>query len=318
MPPRNSGRTLLLVSPRGFCAGVSRAIRIVELVLARFENEKVYVLHEVVHNRHVVAGLSRQGAVFVDSLEEIPDGSITVFSAHGVSKAVERRAVEKRLRVFDATCPIVDRVHRKVRRISALDEEIVIVGHEKHQEVEGTLGQYTSPVGAIYVVNSPDEVGSLAVRNPDRLHFVTQTTLSVDEAKQCVDALRERFPGISGPSENDICYATQNRQQAVKEAARRADVVLVVGSKNSSNSNRLSEVARHAGRESYLIDDYGDIRPEMIRGGRVIAITSGASAPEYLVEEIVKFLGEKEEFKVENTGIFREKETFSLPPELRE
>ena len=312
----NNRKKILLVSPRGFCAGVSRAIQIVELVLAKFENEYVYVLHEVVHNKHVVEELNRHGAIFVDCLDEIPDGAITVFSAHGVSKEVEQKAVRKNLRVYDATCPIVDKVHRKVRRISDQDEEIIMIGHAKHQEVEGTVGQYTSRVGAMHVINNIDEIKKINIMHPDRLHFVTQTTLSVDEAKNCIDALKQAFPLISGPATNDICYATQNRQQAVKEVAKIADVVLVVGSKNSSNSNRLSEVARQTGCVSYLIDDYTDLTPEMTAGKNIIAITSGASAPEYLIEEIVKCLNKNADYDVENIGVSNEKQNFKLPSGL--
>ena len=312
----NNRKKILLVSPRGFCAGVSRAIQIVELVLAKFENENVYVLHEVVHNKHVVEELNRHGAIFVDCLDEIPDGAITVFSAHGVSKEVEQKAVRKNLRVYDATCPIVDKVHRKVRRISDQDEEIIMIGHAKHQEVEGTVGQYTSRVGAMHVINDIDEIKKINIMHPARLHFVTQTTLSVDEAKSCIDALKQTFPLISGPATNDICYATQNRQQAVKEVAKIADVVLVVGSKNSSNSNRLSEVARQTGCVSYLIDDYTDLTPEMTAGKNIIAITSGASAPEYLIEEIVKCLNKNADYDVENIGVSNEKQNFKLPSGL--
>lgn len=312
----NNRKKILLVSPRGFCAGVSRAIQIVELVLAKFENENVYVLHEVVHNKHVVEELNRHGAIFVDCLDEIPDGAITVFSAHGVSKEVEQKAVRKNLRVYDATCPIVDKVHRKVRRISDQDEEIIMIGHAKHQEVEGTVGQYTSRVGAMHVINNIDEIKKINIMHPDRLHFVTQTTLSVDEAKNCIDALKQAFPLISGPATNDICYATQNRQQAVKEVAKIADVVLVVGSKNSSNSNRLSEVARQTGCVSYLIDDYTDLTPKMTAGKNIIAITSGASAPEYLIEEIVKCLNKNADYDVENIGVSNEKQNFKLPSGL--
>ena len=316
MENRTSRKKILLVSPRGFCAGVSRAIQIVELVLNRFENESVYVLHEVVHNKHVVNELSRKGAIFVDRIDDIPDGAITVFSAHGVSKEIEHKAEQKGLRVFDATCPIVDKVHRKVHRVSATNEEIIIIGHAKHQEVEGTLGQYTSETGGIYVVNTTDEIDNLKVNDPEHLHFVTQTTLSIDEAKFCIDHLRDVFPKVSGPATNDICYATQNRQQAVKDVARIADVVLVVGSKNSSNSNRLSEVARQSGCKSFLIDDYTDITPEMIENKRIIAITSGASAPEYLIEEIVKQLNINDEYDVENIGVSKEKQNFKLPDSL--
>ena len=312
----NNRKKILLVSPRGFCAGVSRAIQIVELVLAKFENENVYVLHEVVHNKHVVEELNRHGAIFVDCLDEIPDGAITVFSAHGVSKEVEQKAVRKNLRVYDATCPIVDKVHRKVRRISDQDEEIIMIGHAKHQEVEGTVGQYTSRVGAMHVINDIDEIKKINIMHPDRLHFVTQTTLSVDEAKNCIDALKQAFPLIFGPATNDICYATQNRQQAVKEVAKIADVVLVVGSKNSSNSNRLSEVARQTGCVSYLIDDYTDLTPEMTAGKNIIAITSGASAPEYLIEEIVRCLNSDADYDVENIGVSNEKQNFKLPSGL--
>lgn len=310
------GKKILLASPRGFCAGVSRAIAIVERVLEKYSSEKVYVLHEVVHNRHVVQNLANKGVTFVEHIDEVPDGSIVIFSAHGVAVKVENRAKEKGLRIFDATCPIVDRVHKKVRRLSAEGSEVIMIGHAGHQEVEGTLGQYTNANGKIYLVTGIEDIKSLHVKAENNLQFVTQTTLSVDETKECIATLQQKFVGIAGPNINDICYATQNRQQAVKRVAEKADVVLVVGSKNSSNSNRLSEVVRSVGCRSYLIDDYKDIKPDMLLDVNVVAVTGGASAPEYLIDDLLDYLKTQGFTTIEELGTEAEKQNFKMPAEL--
>ncbi|MGN1392711.1 MAG: 4-hydroxy-3-methylbut-2-enyl diphosphate reductase [Succinivibrionaceae bacterium] len=309
-------KSIILVNPRGFCAGVSRAIEIVERVLKKFSDKKVYVLHEVVHNKHVVEDLRSKGAIFVESLDEIPNNSIVVFSAHGVSISIEQKAIEKQLIIFDATCPIVEKVHRKVRRLSSLNEEVIMIGHAGHQEVEGTLGQYTSKDGGMYIVTSEKDIDDLNVKNSNKLHFVTQTTLSVDETQLTIKKLQEKFENIIGPNVNDICYATQNRQMAVKNVVKDTDLILVVGSKNSSNSNRLSEVARSAGGKSLLIDDYHDLNEDELKGVNTIAITSGASAPEYLIKELIIFLKTKGFASVNDIGPNPEKQSFMMPKEL--
>lgn len=309
-------KTIILANPRGFCAGVSRAIEIVDRVLEKYSGHSVYVLHEVVHNKHVVEDLKQKGAIFVEHVRDIPVGGIVVFSAHGVSEKVVGCAKKRNLQVFDATCPIVEKVHRKVRRLSALNEEIIMIGHPGHQEVEGTLGQYTSDKGGMYIVTSEADINGLLIQDPETLHFVTQTTLSVDETRQCIESLKIVFPKIKGPSGPDICYATQNRQQAVKEVANLADVVLVVGSKNSSNSNRLSEVARSAGCESYLIDDYRDLTDQMLLNKNKVAVTGGASAPEYLINDLLKYLQSKGFSSIKEIGSSREKQSFKMPEGL--
>jgi 4-hydroxy-3-methylbut-2-enyl diphosphate reductase len=277
---------VLLANPRGFCAGVDRAIAIVEEALARF-GAPIYVRHEVVHNRFVVDDLRRKGAVFVESLDEIPDGATVVFSAHGVSRAVRAHADRRGLKVFDATCPLVTKVHVEIAKMHEHGREIVMIGHAGHPEVEGTMGQCD---GGVYLVESPADVATLAVRDPSRLAYVTQTTLSVDDAAAVVAALRERFPDIVGPKKDDICYATQNRQDAVKFMSSQVDAVIVVGSPNSSNSNRLREVAANRGVAAYMVDTAADLRPEWIAGRRRIGVTAGASAPELLVREVVERL----------------------------
>lgn len=274
---------VLLANPRGFCAGVDRAIEIVERALERF-GAPIYVRHEVVHNRFVVDSLKAKGAVFVDELSEVPAGATVIFSAHGVSKAVREEAEARGLRVFDATCPLVTKVHVEVARMRAAGKEIIMIGHKGHPEVEGTMGQAQD---GMYLVESPEDVARLTVRDPDNLAFVTQTTLSVDDAAQVIAALRARFPNIQGPKKDDICYATQNRQDAVKRLAAECDVVIVVGSKNSSNSNRLREVAENLGTPAYLVDSAADLRPEWLEGKERIGVTAGASAPEVLVKEVV-------------------------------
>lgn len=279
-----------LASPRGFCAGVDRAIAIVERVLERF-GAPIYVRHEVVHNRFVVEGLRAKGAVFVDELDQVPDNATVVFSAHGVPKQVQDEAARRGLKVFDATCPLVTKVHLEVARHARAGREVVLIGHAGHPEVEGTMGQYDgSHGGAIYLVERPGDVGTLVVRDPQQLSYVTQTTLSVDDAEVMVEALRQRFPAISGPKRDDICYATQNRQDAVKKLAQGCDVVLVVGSRNSSNSNRLREVAERRSTPAHLIDSAAEIRPEWLVGVARIGVTAGASAPEVLVQEVVERL----------------------------
>ncbi len=274
---------VVLGTPRGFCAGVDRAIAIVEQALAQF-GAPIYVRHEVVHNRYVVDDLRAKGAIFVEELSEVPAGSTVVFSAHGVSKAVRAEAVERRLRVFDATCPLVTKVHVEISKMRERGREIVMIGHRGHPEVEGTMGQCD---GGVYLVESVADVANLAVRDASNLAYVTQTTLSVDDAAAIVDALRLRFPAILGPKKDDICYATQNRQDAVKIMAPQVDVVIVVGSTNSSNSNRLREVSANRGTPSYMIDSAEQLQTEWVAGRRRVGVTAGASAPEVLVRAVV-------------------------------
>ena len=274
---------ILLAKPRGFCAGVDRAIAIVERALDQ-HGAPIYVRHEIVHNRFVVDDLRAKGAVFVEELSEVPTGATVIFSAHGVSLEVRREAEARGLKVFDATCPLVTKVHVEVARMREQGREVVMIGHEGHPEAEGTLGQADS---GMYLVETEADVERLQVRDPERLAYVTQTTLSIDDCARIIAALRARFPTIVGPKKDDICYATQNRQDAVKFMAPRCDVVIVVGSTNSSNSNRLREVARNLGREAYLVDDAGELRPEWIAGKARIGVTAGASAPEVLVHEVI-------------------------------
>ncbi|MEP0202319.1 MAG: 4-hydroxy-3-methylbut-2-enyl diphosphate reductase [Halioglobus sp.] len=306
-----------LANPRGFCAGVDRAIDIVNRALEVF-GAPVYVRHEVVHNKFVVEDLRERGAVFVDELSEVPDDAIVIFSAHGVSQVVRNEAAQRQLKVFDATCPLVTKVHIEVARYSADGQECVLIGHQGHPEVEGTMGQYDySNGGDIYLVEDEQQVSSLTVKDPSRLAYVTQTTLSMDDTARIIDALRARFPDIKGPRKDDICYATQNRQDAVKQLSGDCDLVLVVGSPNSSNSNRLSELAQRIGAEAYLIDGADDIDPTWLQDKRNIGITAGASAPEVLVEAVVKRLCELgADAPVEVIGR-PENVTFSLPRELR-
>ena len=275
---------ILLASPRGFCAGVERAIAIVERALEQF-GAPIYVRHEVVHNRHVVDNLRGKGAVFVEELDEVPDGATVIFSAHGVPKAIREEAERRGLRVFDATCPLVTKVHVEVARQRAQGREVVMIGHKGHPEVEGTMGQSAD---GMFLVEKVADVATLAVTRPDRLAYVTQTTLSVDDAAAIVAALVERFPGIVGPKKDDICYATQNRQDAVVRLTRECDVVIVVGSRNSSNSNRLKEVAIQGGARAYLVDWAGELDPGWFAGARQVGVTAGASAPEVLVRDVVR------------------------------
>jgi 4-hydroxy-3-methylbut-2-enyl diphosphate reductase len=277
---------ILLANPRGFCAGVDRAISIVERALEMYQ-PPIYVRHEVVHNRFVVEGLKQRGAVFVEHLSEVPDDNIVIFSAHGVSQAVRNEAKARQLTVFDATCPLVTKVHMEVARASRKAMEVVLIGHAGHPEVEGTMGQYANHDGGMYLVEKPEDVDMLVVKDPSNLHFVSQTTLSVDETADVIDRLRHMFPDIQGPRKDDICYATQNRQDAVREMAAMVDVMIVVGSKNSSNSNRLSELAVKLGTSSYLTDSAEDIDPLWFEDKATVGITAGASAPEELVNQII-------------------------------
>ena len=306
-----------LANPRGFCAGVDRAIAIVNRALEVF-GAPVYVRHEVVHNRFVVDDLRARGAVFVEELHEVPDRRIVIFSAHGVSRAVRQEADKRGLKVFDATCPLVTKVHMEVTRYSAEGRECVLIGHAGHPEVEGTMGQYDdSAGGAIYLVEDEAQVAALTVRDPEKLAYVTQTTLSMDDTARVIDALREHFPAIVGPRRDDICYATQNRQDAVKQLAAACDLVLVVGSPNSSNSNRLRELAQRSGARAYLLDRAEQIDPAWLDGVRRVGVTAGASAPEVLVRELVDRLHDLGASAVAELDGRPENVTFRMPRELR-
>jgi len=308
---------VLLANPRGFCAGVDRAIEIVERALETF-GAPIYVRHEVVHNRYVVDKLRAQGAVFVDELEEVPDGATVIFSAHGVSQAVRGEAGERGLRVFDATCPLVTKVHMEVARHGKAGRDVVLIGHAGHPEVEGTMGQWDAThVGTIHLVETPECVQTLAPRDPAELAYVTQTTLSVDDTQAVIEALRVRFPAIVGPRHDDICYATQNRQDAVRRLGQECDLVLVVGSPNSSNSNRLRELAEKQGVPAYLIDGAADIRHEWVEHRNRIGVTAGASAPESLVRDVLARLREWGAASVRELDGEPENVTFALPKELR-
>ena len=306
-----------LANPRGFCAGVDRAIDIVNLALDQF-GAPVYVRHEVVHNKFVVDQLRERGAVFVDEIDEIPDNVVVIFSAHGVSQKVQKEAKSRQLKVFDATCPLVTKVHLEVSKFSADGKECILIGHEGHPEVEGTMGQYDHSAGGdIYLVEDEQDVLNLEVRSPDSLAFVTQTTLSMDDTSKVIDALRKKFPSIEGPRKDDICYATQNRQDAVKQLALEADVVLVVGSTASSNSNRLRELAERCGCDAYLIDGAEDINKQWINHAKSIGVTAGASAPEILVSGVIQRLVELGAKPPEELDGVNETVSFSLPRELR-
>ena len=308
---------VVLANPRGFCAGVDRAIEIVERALDLF-GAPIYVRHEVVHNKFVVDGLRERGAVFVDELNEVPDGNTVIFSAHGVSQAVRQEAAARDLRVFDATCPLVTKVHLEVTRHCKAGDEVILIGHKGHPEVEGTMGQYqcNDPGTGIYLVETPNDVKNLTVNNPAALSFVTQTTLSMDDTETVIDALREKFPAIKGPKKDDICYATQNRQDAVKRLSQDCEVVLVVGSPNSSNSNRLREIAEKEGRKGYLIDGPEDMKKEWFDGVTKVGVTAGASAPEILVESVIYQLEGWGVNSVTTDGGEPENVVFSLPKEL--
>ncbi|MHB8448407.1 MAG: 4-hydroxy-3-methylbut-2-enyl diphosphate reductase [Rudaea sp.] len=309
---------ILLANPRGFCAGVDRAIEIVERALETF-GAPIYVRHEVVHNRFVVDGLRERGAVFVDELDEVPDGATVIFSAHGVSQAVRAQAAARHLRVFDATCPLVTKVHIEVARHAKAGRDVVLIGHAGHPEVEGTLGQWNRAQtdGEIHLVETPDDVAKLEPRHPENIAYSTQTTLSLDDAKSVIAALRAKFPAIQGPRHDDICYATQNRQDAVRKLAASCDMVLVVGSPNSSNSNRLRELAQKQDVTAYLIDGAQDIRREWLDGRNRIGVTAGASAPESLVQDVVARLRAWGADSVSQLEGDPENMTFALPKELR-
>lgn len=300
---------ILLASPRGFCAGVNRAIAIVNQALER-HGAPVYVLHEIVHNTHVIAELREKGAVFVEKLEDIPKDSVVIFSAHGVSPAVEHRAAELGLRPIDATCPLVATVHKRVSRLNKIGYEVLVIGHKGHPEVEGTCGHAQ---GVVHVVSSVAEVENLQVADDTKVGYVTQTTLSVDDTKDIFDAIHKKFPDSNAPERSDICYATTNRQHAVRTLAEKADLVLVVGSKNSSNSNRLREVAQLQGTPAYLIDQANEIQKEWLAGAERIGVTAGASAPEHLVQEVITYLASKNEVQVTEVEGKEEKISFQMP-----
>jgi 4-hydroxy-3-methylbut-2-enyl diphosphate reductase len=303
---------ILLANPRGFCAGVDRAIIIVEQALEKF-GAPIYVRHEVVHNKFVVDELKRKGAIFIEELDEVPAGNTVIFSAHGVSKAVREEADGRGLRVFDATCPLVTKVHIEVAKMRATGREIVMIGHKAHPEVEGTMGQSE---GGMYLVETPEDVAYLTVNDPSKLSYVTQTTLSIDDAASIVEALKKRFPEIKGPKSDSICYATQNRQDAVKIMAKDCDLVIVVGSPNSSNSNRLREVAQNQGVESYMVDNASHLDPEWVTGKKRIGISAGASAPEVLVQEVITKLKSLSDAEVTELQGVIENVVFRLPKNL--
>ncbi|WP_462171275.1 4-hydroxy-3-methylbut-2-enyl diphosphate reductase [Pseudoalteromonas xiamenensis] len=307
---------ILLANPRGFCAGVDRAISIVERALDLFE-KPIYVRHEVVHNKYVVEGLRNRGAVFVEELHQVPDDSIVIFSAHGVSQAVRSEAKRRELKVFDATCPLVTKVHMEVTRASRKGTECVLIGHHGHPEVEGTMGQYDNLKGGIYLVETPDDVAKLEVKDADNLFYCSQTTLSVDDTSEVIDALRAKYPNIHGPRKDDICYATQNRQDAVRDLAEKVELILVVGAKNSSNSNRLRELAEKMGTKAHLIDDASCLDRQWFDGVQKVGVTAGASAPEVLVQNVITRLKEFGGQTVfENPGE-KENIVFAVPVELR-
>ena len=306
-----------LATPRGFCAGVDRAIEIVNRALEVF-GRPIYVRHEVVHNKFVVDDLRNRGAVFVDELDQVPDDAIVIFSAHGVSKTVQSEAAARGLKVFDATCPLVTKVHMEVARYARTGTEAILIGHEGHPEVEGTMGQYERHYGGdIYLVEDEADVAKLVVRNPENLAFVTQTTLSVDDTARVIDALRAKFPAIQGPRKDDICYATQNRQDAVKTLAEQCQVVLVVGSPNSSNSNRLRELAERIGAQAYLIDNADQIERAWLQNAQAVGVTAGASAPEVLIAQVIQRLSDWGGNAPEELAGRPEHIVFSMPKELR-
>ena len=307
---------IILANPRGFCAGVDRAISIVELAL-EIHGAPIYVRHEVVHNRFVVNGLRERGAIFVEELNEVPDGAIVIFSAHGVSQAVRQEAKDRNLKVFDATCPLVTKVHMQVARASRKGTKAILIGHKGHPEVEGTMGQYGNQEGGIYLIESVEDIAHLPVQQDDDLTFMTQTTLSLDDTAETITALKEKYPAIQGPHKNDICYATTNRQQAVRELAKQSDLVVVVGSKNSSNSNRLAELASRMGVASKLIDDPNDIQANWFDGVQTIGVTAGASAPEELVQSVISRLKEFGVTTVEELQGLEENMFCEVPKELR-
>lgn len=307
---------IILANPRGFCAGVDRAISIVDRALDIFD-APIYVRHEVVHNKYVVDGLKQRGAVFVDELDEVPDDNTVIFSAHGVSKAVRLEAKNRGLKVFDATCPLVTKVHMEVARASRKNVECILIGHAGHPEVEGTMGQYESESGGIYLVESPEDVQQLSVKNPTQLYYCSQTTLSVDDTSDVIDALRVKFPDIEGPRKDDICYATQNRQDAVRAIATQVDLMLVVGAKNSSNSNRLRELAAKLGTQAYLIDTADDIELSWLDNVARVGVTAGASAPDILVKQVIEKLKACGGKMVREHAGREENIVFAVPAELK-
>jgi 4-hydroxy-3-methylbut-2-en-1-yl diphosphate reductase len=311
-PNREPSFRVLLAKPRGFCAGVERAIEIVERALTLY-GPPVYVRHEIVHNKHVVESLRAQGAVFVEELDEIPEGAVTVFSAHGVSTEVEKEAERRNLPVIDATCPLVTKVHKEGRNHARKGREVILIGHAGHPEVEGTQGRIP---GGVHLVSSTEDVKEITVRDPTKVAYVTQTTLSVDDTRDIIEALKHRFPNITGPDVKDICYATQNRQQAVRELAARVDMLLVVGARNSSNSNRLREIGAEWGIPSYLIDDARSLDPAWLEGVATVGVTAGASAPEKLVQDLIDRLGDFGSVVVEELAGAEEHMQFKLPREL--
>jgi len=314
--PTSPELSILLANPRGFCAGVDRAISIVERALELFE-PPIYVRHEVVHNRYVVENLKQRGALFIDELDQVPDNSIVIFSAHGVSQAVRKEAKDRGLKVFDATCPLVTKVHLQVTRASRKGIECILIGHQGHPEVEGTMGQYDNPKGGVYLIESPEDVNNLQVNNPENLCFVTQTTLSVDDTLDIISALQQRFPSIEGPRKDDICYATQNRQDAVRSMSAEVDLLIVVGSKNSSNSNRLRELAEKTGTQSYLVDTAADVEAAWFNGVKKVAVTAGASAPEVLVQQVVNAIATLAPSVITEVEGRKEDTVFVVPAELR-
>ena len=307
---------IILANPRGFCAGVDRAISIVELAL-EIHGAPIYVRHEVVHNRFVVNGLRDRGAIFVEELSEVPDGAIVIFSAHGVSQAVRQEAKDRNLKVFDATCPLVTKVHMLVARASRKGTKAILIGHKGHPEVEGTMGQYSNEDGGIFLIEKVEDIARLPMQENDDLTFMTQTTLSLDDTAETIAALKEKYPAIQGPHKNDICYATTNRQEAVRELAKLSDLVLVVGSKNSSNSNRSAELASRMGVKSQLLDDPSDIQADWFNDVKTIGITAGASAPEELVQSIISRLKEFGANTIEELQGLEENMFFEVPKELR-
>lgn len=308
---------IVLANPRGFCAGVDRAIAIVNRALECFQ-PPIYVRHEVVHNKFVVDDLRQRGAIFVDELDEVPDDNIVIFSAHGVSKAVQQEAARRGLKVFDATCPLVTKVHIEVTKYAREGVEAILIGHHGHPEVEGTMGQYDKNNGGeIYLVENEQDVAELQVKHPERVAFVTQTTLSIDDTAKVIDALRQKYPHIQGPRKDDICYATQNRQDAVRDLAEKCDVVLVVGSPNSSNSNRLRELAERMGKTAYLVDNAEQLQPGWFQSTTKVGVTAGASAPEILIKQVIQRLQDWGAESPEELDGREENVTFSLPKELR-
>jgi 4-hydroxy-3-methylbut-2-enyl diphosphate reductase len=312
LPQEKLPLRVLLAKPRGFCAGVERAIEIVERALALY-GPPVYVRHEIVHNKHVVESLRAQGAVFVEELDEIPEGAVTIFSAHGVSTQVEDEAARRNLPVIDATCPLVTKVHKEGRNHARKNLEVILIGHAGHPEVEGTQGRIP---GGVHLVSNTEDVASITVRDPEKVAYVTQTTLSVDDTRDIIEALRQRFPRITGPDVKDICYATQNRQQAARDLAAQVDMLLVVGARNSSNSNRLREIGADSGVPSYLIDDANSLDPAWLKDVRTVGITAGASAPEKLVQDLIDRLGDFGKVMVEELAGVEEHMQFKLPREL--